>query len=81
MAECEATVGLERVRCFHLGKKPHGCRVDRHEEVGKGSIGRVAFQCLVNDRRFVNTIGVLETPFPERYGQTIRLLESLRRRR
>ena len=82
MAECEATVGLERVRCFHLNdcKKPLGCRVDRHEEVGKGSIGRVAFQCLVNDPRFVNTIGVLETPFPERYGETLRLLESLRRR-
>jgi len=83
MAECEALVGLERVRCFHLNdcKKPLGCRVDRHEEVGKGSIGRVAFQCLVNDPRFVNTIGVLETPFPERYGQTIQLLESLRQRR
>lgn len=82
MAECEATVGLERVRCFHLNdcKKPLGCRVDRHEEVGKGSIGRVAFQCLVNAPRFVNTIGVLETPFPERYGETLRLLESLRRR-
>jgi deoxyribonuclease-4 len=83
MAECDTTVGLERVGCFHLNdcKKPLGCRVDRHEEVGKGTIGRVAFRCLVNDPRFVNTIGVLETPFPERYGETIRLLESLRRGR
>jgi deoxyribonuclease-4 len=83
MAECDATVGLERVRCFHLNdcKKPLGCRVDRHEEVGKGAIGREAFRFLVNDPRFVNTIGVLETPFPERYGEAIRLLESLRRRR
>ncbi|MFL5344643.1 MAG: deoxyribonuclease IV [Hyalangium sp.] len=83
MAECDATVGLERVRCFHLNdcKKPLGCRVDRHEEVGKGTIGRMAFRCLVNDPRFVNTIGVLETPFPERYGEAIRLLESLRQRR
>ena len=81
MAECDATLGLERVRCFHLNdcKKPLGCRVDRHEEVGKGSIGRTAFRCLVNDPRFDSTIGVLETPFPERYGETIRLLESLRR--
>jgi deoxyribonuclease-4 len=83
MAECDATVGLERVGCFHLNdcKKPLGCRVDRHEEVGKGTIGRVAFRCLVNDPRFVNTIGVLETPFPERYAEAIRLLESLRQRR
>jgi deoxyribonuclease-4 len=70
-AECDATMGLERLGCFHLNdcKKLLGCRVDRHEEVGKGAIGRVAFRCLVNDPRFVNTIGVL------------RLLESLRRRR
>lgn len=83
MAECDAAVGLERVGCFHLNdcKKGLGCRVDRHEEVGKGTIGRMAFQCLVNDPRFVNTIGVLETPFPERYAEAIRLLESLRRRR
>ncbi|WP_224245223.1 deoxyribonuclease IV [Hyalangium gracile] len=83
MAECDATVGLKRVGCFHLNdcKKPLGCRVDRHEEVGKGAIGRVAFRCLVNDPRFVNTIGVLETPFPERYAEAIRLLESLRRGR
>jgi len=82
MAECDAAVGLDRVRCFHLNdsKKPLGCRVDRHEEVGKGTIGRTAFRCLVNDSRFVNTIGVLETPFPERYPEAIRLLESLRRR-
>jgi deoxyribonuclease-4 len=52
-----------------------------HEEVGKGSIGREAFRCLVNDAWFDNTIGVLETPFPERYGQPLRLLESLRQER
>ncbi|EAU63382.1 apurinic/apyrimidinic endonuclease [Stigmatella aurantiaca DW4/3-1] len=82
MAECDAAVGLERVRCFHLNdcKKPLGCRVDRHEEVGQGTIGRTAFRCLVNDSRFVNTIGVLETPSPERYAEALRLLESLRRR-
>jgi len=83
MAECDRVVGLARVRCFHLNdcKKPLGCRVDRHEEPGKGAIGLTAFRCLVNDARFVDTIGVLETPFPERYGENIRLLESLGRRK
>lgn len=83
MDECDRLVGLSRVRCFHLNdcKKPLGCRVDRHEEPGKGAIGLTAFRCLVKDERFVDTIGVLETPFPERYGENIRLLESLGRRK
>jgi deoxyribonuclease IV len=31
----------------------------------------------VNDSRFAEAIGVLETPFPERYAQAVKLLESL----
>ncbi|AFE09588.1 endonuclease IV [Corallococcus coralloides DSM 2259] len=83
MDECDRRVGLHRVRAFHLNdcKKPLGCRVDRHEEPGKGAIGLTAFRCLMKDARFVDTIGVLETPFPERYGENIRLLESLCRRK
>jgi deoxyribonuclease IV len=82
MAELDLVVGLDRVRCFHLNdcKKPLGCRVDRHEEIGKGTIGLTAFRCLVNDERFEDAIGVLETPFAERYGEAIKLLESMRRR-
>ncbi|CAM3220885.1 deoxyribonuclease IV [Corallococcus sp. ZKHCc1 1396] len=83
MAECDRRVSLSRVAAFHLNdcKKPLGCRVDRHEEPGKGTIGLTAFRCLMKDPRFVDTIGVLETPFPERYGENIRLLESLCRRK
>jgi deoxyribonuclease-4 len=80
MKQIDAAVGLAQVKCFHLNdcKKPLGCRVDRHEEIGKGTLGMVPFQCLVNDERFADTLGVLETPFPERYPEAIRLLESLR---
>lgn len=83
MDGCDRLVGLSRVPCFHLDdrQKPLGCRVDRHEEPGKEAIGLTAFRCLVKDPRFVDTIGVLETPFPERYGENIRLLESLGRRK
>jgi deoxyribonuclease-4 len=82
LGEFDRRVGLKRVCCFHLNdcKKPLGCRVDRHEEVGKGAIGLTTFRLLMKDPRFIDTIGVLETPFPERYGENIRLLESLGRR-
>lgn len=74
-------VGLSRVTCFHLNdcKKELGCRVDRHEEIGRGTLGLTPFRQLVNDPRFAEAIGVLETPFPERYADAIRLLHSLRR--
>ncbi len=83
MAACDRVLGLERVHCIHLNdsKKPLGCRVDRHEEVGKGALGLTPFRRLMKDARFVNTIGILETPFPERHGETLRLLESLRERK
>jgi len=82
MKEFDRLVGLERVRCFHLNdsKKPLGCRVDRHEEIGKGYVGLAAFSCLVNDPRFQRAVGVLETPHPARHRLGIRLLRSLVRR-
>jgi len=81
MADLDRLVGLARVRCFHLNdcKKPLGCRVDRHEEIGQGTLGLAPFRALVNDPRFTDAVGVLETPFPERYPEAIRLLNSLRR--
>lgn len=77
----DGIVGLHRVTAFHLNdcKKPLGCRVDRHEEIGEGSIGLTAFRCLVRDDRFRDCVAVLETPYPEKYGAAIRLLESLAR--
>jgi deoxyribonuclease-4 len=82
MREFNDLVGLERVTCVHLNdcKKALGCRVDRHEEIGKGALGVTPFGCLVNDPRFEDAIGVLETPVPERYPQAIQLLKSLVRK-
>ncbi|MBF5041252.1 deoxyribonuclease IV [Aggregicoccus sp. 17bor-14] len=79
MDACDRLVGLERVACFHLNdcKKGLGCRVDRHEEIGRGALGLTAFRCLVNDPRFRDTVGVLETPVPERYSDALQLLHSL----
>jgi len=82
ISEFDRVVGLGRIQCFHLNdsKKPLGCRVDRHEEIGKGYLGLSVFRCLVNDARFERIVGVLETPRPARYHLGIRLLRSLVRR-
>jgi deoxyribonuclease-4 len=82
--EFDRVVGLANLRAFHLNdsKKPLGCRVDRHEHLGKGEIGLDLFRRLVNDKRFESTPGVLETPPlgpPDRpFSPEIDLLKSLR---
>lgn len=62
--EFDRIVGLEKICAFHVNdsKKALGSRVDRHEQLGEGTVGKVAFQCLVKDPRFANLPMILETP-------------------
>ena len=64
MKEFNEVVGLKRIDAFHLNdsKKDIGCRVDRHEHIGKGFIGKEGFRALMRDHRFEKTPMVLETP-------------------
>ena len=57
-------VGFDRLAVVHLNdsKKPCGSRVDRHEHIGKGEIGTIAFRRLVNDPRVAHLGMVIETP-------------------
>lgn len=60
-------IGLDLLVAFHLNdaKKDLGCRVDRHEHIGKGFLGLEAFRLLLNDRRFWGLPMCLETPKSE----------------
>ena len=64
LAECERTIGLDRVAVIHLNdsRTPLGSRVDRHEHIGKGHVSRDAFKVIVTDRRFASVPKILETP-------------------
>jgi deoxyribonuclease IV len=57
-------IGLDRLMAFHVNdsKKDLGTRVDRHEQIGKGTIGLEAFRLLMNDSRFTEIPMTLETP-------------------
>ncbi|HVP12450.1 MAG TPA: deoxyribonuclease IV, partial [Phycisphaerae bacterium] len=59
-----ACVGLTRIKCIHMNdsRGPCGSRVDRHEHIGKGKLGRQAFIHVVNDRRLAGVPKILETP-------------------
>jgi deoxyribonuclease-4 len=62
--EFDELIGLPLLVAFHLNdaKKDLGCRVDRHEHIGKGFLGLEAFRLLLNDRRFRGLPMCLETP-------------------
>jgi deoxyribonuclease-4 len=62
--EFDRLVGLSNLFAWHLNdsKKGLGSRVDRHEHIGKGLLGREAFRHLLTDPRMAGLPGVLETP-------------------
>jgi deoxyribonuclease-4 len=72
LADLDGAVGLARVRIVHVNdsKTPLGSRVDRHEHIGRGQIGRKAFgRILTHPRLAAGGPGglpgrafVLETP-------------------
>jgi deoxyribonuclease-4 len=80
IAALDRAVGLGHVHAFHLNdsKKPRGCRVDRHEHIGEGTLGLEPFRRLVNDARFAETPGFVETE--SRWKENIEVLRGLVRR-
>ena len=70
MDEFDRTIGVNRIRAWHLNdsKKPLGSRVDRHEHIGEGFLGLEPFRHIVNDVRFAQTPMYLETEKGERDG-------------
>jgi deoxyribonuclease-4 len=82
-AEFERLVGLSKLDVFHLNdaKQPLGSRLDRHERIGKGWLGRATFRRLMRDTRFRDVPMILETPAGMKgWGEEIRLLRALARR-
>jgi deoxyribonuclease-4 len=57
-------LGLERLRIIHMNdsKKGFASRIDRHEHIGRGCIGKDPFGFFLNDRRLANIPKILETP-------------------
>jgi deoxyribonuclease-4 len=80
VAALESSVGLDRIRFFHLNdsKKELGSRVDRHEHIGKGKIGLDGFKNLLNDKRFAGMPMTLETPKSDNLAEDRENLQILR---
>ena len=76
----DETVGLEHLKAFHFNdcKRELGSRVDRHEHIGKGTIGKEAFRFLMRSRRFRNHPMALETPKSEDLHEDVENIATLK---
>jgi deoxyribonuclease-4 len=63
MEEFDRIIGFKYIRGLHLNdaKGALGCRLDRHESIGKGQLGTEAFRLFMEDERFDGIPCVLET--------------------
>ncbi len=75
----DAIIGFSFLKGMHLNdaKKPLGSRVDRHESIGKGELGRKAFERIMKDRRLDKIPMILETPDNEIWDKEIQYLRQL----
>lgn len=73
----EKIVGLKWIKCFHLNDAVYelNSKKDRHAHIGKGFIGLKGFRKLVNNKKFTNIPGYLETR--NEYKENIRILKGL----
>jgi deoxyribonuclease-4 len=81
MKQVGSTVGFDAVRVWHMNdaKAARGSKLDRHEHIGKGTMGLEPFRRLLNDPRFVHCAFIGETPVDEPGDEerNVRILWSL----
>lgn len=79
--EFDRIIGIENLSAMHLNdsRGALGSHLDRHEDIGKGALGTETFGRLVNDQRFSEIPGILETNGEEEdFKRNLDTLKSLR---
>ena len=80
LREFDRVIGLHRLKALHLNdsKNPFASHKDRHECIGKGSLGLDTFRAIVNHPALQGLPMILETPNElAGYKQEIELLRKL----
>ena len=80
---CDRSVGLRRLRALHLNdsKAPLGSHLDRHENIGEGTIGRAGFRAILAHPGLRDLPSFIETPGFDRKGPDRKNLQRLKRLR
>ena len=80
LVEFDRIIGLDRLCALHLNdsKNPYASHKDRHECIGKGSLGQETFRRIVNHPKLKGKPMILETPneLPA-YAKEIALLRQM----
>ena len=80
--EFDRVIGLGRLRALHVNdsKNPLGSRKDRHEKIGRGTLGAETFRAVVTNPRLKGLPMILETPNElSGYAAEIALLREMAR--
>jgi deoxyribonuclease-4 len=79
MREFDDIIGLDRLKAFHMNdsKRELGSRVDRHEHIGKGFIGKTGFRTIMRDRKIAHVPKILETPKGKRQLEDLKNMKIL----
>ena len=76
-------VGLDRLKVIHLNdsKGPLGSRLDRHEDIGKGKIGRAGIRAFLHYSGVSELPIIMETPYEDirTMKKSVRLVRALLR--
>lgn len=76
-------IGLDRLKVTHLNdsKGPMGSRLDRHEDIGKGKIGRAGMRAYLHHAGIADKPIIMETPYEDikTMVKSIRLVRTLMR--
>jgi deoxyribonuclease-4 len=80
MNEVDCEIGLDRIKAFHLNDSENekDSNKDRHAHIGEGMMGTEGFRWLINDARFKDHPGTVETPDEEKFPQDLERLKGLR---
>ncbi len=76
----DSTVELSRVKVWHCNdaKAERGSKLDRHQHIGKGTIGKETFRLLLNDLRLAHAAFIAETPI-DQPGDDRRNVDALKK--
>ena len=80
--EFDSIVGIENIKVIHINdsKNEKGAKKDRHENIGKGTIGLENLKYVVNHPKLKGVVKILETPWIDGvppYKEEIELLKQV----
>lgn len=80
LSRLDALIGLDNVRVWHCNdaKAERGSKLDRHQHIGKGTIGLEPFRRLLNHPRLQPAAFIAETPI-DNPGDDMRNVEALKK--